>query len=186
MARSISGGIGPRHCCSTVKQDTARGGTSPTLRPSGREGTKRLATHRLWQEHVEYAAAVAADGLELGRRPDDLPGVLGLLSLASPGTCALRALRRATGAPLESEIVLDAAASVAWSLRTVFNTAEASTLISAESEEARWRAVLLYCADGCLQAVLDEYAHVLLESEGLQNTASDEAAADSRTPWSKP
>ena len=148
---------------------------------TGGEETARDDTS-LWQEHVEYAAAVAADGLELGRRPDDLPEVLGLLSMASPGTCALRALRRATGAPVESEIVLDAAASIAWSLRSIFNTAEASTLIAAESEEARWRAVLLHCADGCLQAVFDEFAHVLLESEGPQNSRRTKPRRDSPTP----
>lgn len=33
----------------------------------------------------------------------------------------------------------------------------------------------LHAADGCLQAVLDEYAHMLLESEGLQNKPAVEA-----------
>ena len=130
----------------------------------------------LWREHVALAASVVADGLSLGRRPADLADVVGLLAIAAPGVCALRALGRATGAALDNETVRDSAAWVGWSLRTIFNTAEASTLIATEREEVRWRSVILHAADGCLQAVLDEYAHMLLESEGLQARPDVEAA----------
>ena len=37
-------------------------------------------------------------------------------------------------------------------------------------------AVLDHSVDGCLQAVLDEYVHVLIESEGLQETCDRERA----------
>ena len=130
----------------------------------------------LWQEHVALAASTACDGLDLGRRPDDLAEVLGLMSVAAPAVCALRALGRATGASINDEVVRDAAARVAWAMRATFNTPEASMLISTESDEARWRGVLLHAVDGCLQAVLDEFAHVLVESEGLQHSTADDAA----------
>lgn len=130
-----------------------------------------------WDKHVTHAAEVARDGLELGRRPDDLAEVLGQMALAAPGVCALRALVRATGASMADGAVRSRAARVAWALRATFNTPEASTLLGIEREEARWRAVVLHAADGCLQAVLDEYAHVLLESEGLQDKPPLEAVA---------
>ena len=43
--------------------------------------------------------------------------------------------------------------------------------------EPYWRRVLEYCAAGCLQSVLDEYVHVLLESEGLIDTPPLKASA---------
>jgi len=41
-----------------------------------------------------------------------------------------------------------------------------------EGDESYWRQVAAYCVDGCLQAVLDEYVHLLTETEGL--TAKDD------------
>src|SRR5262249_38980186 len=41
-----------------------------------------------------------------------------------------------------------------------------------------WRSVLDYCAAGNLQAVMDEYAHVLVESLGLLGKTRDVIAAD--------
>ena len=44
--------------------------------------------------------------------------------------------------------------------------------------ETFWREVLRHCIDGDLQAVLDEYAHLLCESEGLTDKPAEEAAND--------
>jgi hypothetical protein len=43
-------------------------------------------------------------------------------------------------------------------------------------EEPYWRRALEYCAAGCLQSVLDEYVHMLVESEALTDTPREEAA----------
>ena len=43
--------------------------------------------------------------------------------------------------------------------------------------EPYWRRVLEYCAAGCLQSVLDEYVHMLIESEGLIETPTINASA---------
>ena len=128
----------------------------------------------LFADHVRAARDV--DSSSLGRRPEDLSRVLALLGVAGAGPCALRAVCRPTGLAWEETAARDAAARVAWALRTVFNSTEATMLVSIEHEEARWRGVLRYSADGGLQAVLDEYAHMLLEGEGLQNHPPDEAA----------
>ena len=37
-----------------------------------------------------------------------------------------------------------------------------------DPKEPYWRRVLEYCANGCLQAVVDEYSHYLCESMGLR------------------
>ena len=128
----------------------------------------------LFADHVR--AARDMDASALGRRPGDLSQVLALLGVAGAGPSALRAVCRPTGLALDNTAARDAAARVAWGLRTVFNSTEATMLVSIEHEEARWRGVLRYSADGCLQAVLDEYAHMLLEGEGLQNHPPSEAA----------
>ena len=43
--------------------------------------------------------------------------------------------------------------------------------------EPYWRRVLECCAAGCLQSVLDEYVHMLIESEGLIETPTINASA---------
>ncbi|WP_313405031.1 helicase-related protein [Aeromicrobium sp.] len=116
----------------------------------------------------------AADGvkeLQLGPRPDDLTEVLTTMAIAGPGVCALRALSRVTGGldALADPAIRDAAHRVAQGLRSLFNKPEIVALVRAGEDEAYWRAVLDHAADGCLQAVLDEYVHVLVESEGLQD-----------------
>lgn len=62
--------------------------------------------------------------------------------------------------------------------RPVFNSPEATALLRGiDQEEAHWRRVLNYCANGCLQSVLDEYAHILQESLGLLSKAPEIVAA---------
>ena len=124
-----------------------------------------------WSEHVEQAAEVARGEVELGRPPDDLVMAVARLAVAGPGVTALRAL--AGSAPGQTSTrdraVRVAAGSVAWSLRSLFNTPEATDLLRGldRAGGAYWTQALRYCLDGGLQAVLDEYVHVLRESEGL-------------------
>jgi len=59
--------------------------------------------------------------------------------------------------------------AVADGLRSLFNRPEIIALLRADDSEHYWRAVLQHGIDGCLQAVLDEYAHVLVEQCGLQD-----------------
>ena len=68
---------------------------------------------------------------------------------------------------LDDPALLTAAARIGMGFRTLFNQPEAQALLRAESEDHYWRAVLHHAATHDLQSVLDEYAHVLLESEGL-------------------
>jgi len=126
--------------------------------------------------HLRTATSVDLD--ELGRMPDDLVEVLSELALGGPGVCALRALARVTGGDraLEDAVVRDRAYLVAQGLRTLFNKPEIVALLRAGEDESYWRAVLEHSIDGGLQPVLDEYVHMLVESEGLQDKSSHERA----------
>lgn len=124
--------------------------------------------------HVDAARWLVPEGL--GRPPDDLIDVMARLALAGPGVVSLRALSRVTGGPtmLTDEAVRDGAARVAWALRSLFNLPEVTALV--RRSKAYWKAVLDYCVAGCLQAVLDEYAHVLVEWLGITDRQGAEIA----------
>jgi hypothetical protein len=88
----------------------------------------------------------------------------------------LRALSRGSGGEkaMEDTSLRNAAAQITWSLRSLFNLPEAMALIRGRNaSEPYWRRVLEYCADGCLQAVMDEYLHVLQESLGLLDKSTE-------------
>src|SRR5262249_40755815 len=126
------------------------------------------------QESRLAAHLRTADGvreLKLGPRPDDLDEVLAKIAIAGPGVCALRALSRVTGGAdaLKDVGIRDSAYRIAQGLRSLFNKPEIIVLLRSGEEDSYWRAVLDHSVDGCLQAVLDEYVHVLIESEGLQD-----------------
>jgi len=131
-------------------------------RADGGEDTSR------WKDHVEQARTLVSGNLSLGRPPKDLARVLASMALAGPGVAVLRALGRVAQDAEQSEL-RDASARVAWHLRSLFNLPETTSLLRSMADEGTpyWQSVLRYSVSGCLQAVFDEYAHVLTESLGL-------------------
>ena len=140
-------------------------------------------------EHVDewqsVGVAAAEGSVDLGRRPDDLAEVLAIAALAAPGVVALRALARVCrGADaLRDADVRSAAAGIAWSFRSFFNSPEAMAAIrghyAARTEDGHyWQLVLRYCLEGCLQAVMDEYVHILRESLGLVGESPQQVARE--------
>lgn len=140
--------------------------------------------------HLGVAEALATMGLDaaeqvreldLGPRPHDLEDVLISLAIASPAVVALRALSRVAG---DEDVLSDTelrigAYKIAQGLRGIFNKPEIVALLRSNGEdrdEAYWRRVLTHSEQGCLQSVLDEYAHVLVESEGLQEADASRRA----------
>ncbi|MBS1890791.1 MAG: helicase [Actinobacteria bacterium] len=128
-----------------------------------------------WADHFAQALEVAEDAPPLGSPPADLLQVLARLAIAGPGVAPLRALSLVAGdegAERDPEVRI-AAARVAWSLRTLFNTPEATDVLRGlrSSRSPYWDRVLDYCLHGCLQAVLDEFAHVLRDTQGLSSGA---------------
>ncbi len=146
-------------------------------------GAADVAESSALSAHVQAALAIVRaertpERSDLGTAPSDLADVVGLMALAAPGTCALRALWRVIDEDPDADEVdaQDGAARIAWGLRSLFNLPEAMYLLRSKSTPY-WQRVLEYSLDGCLQAVLDEYAHVLPEWLGVADRPSSEVAA---------
>ena len=122
-------------------------------------------------DHLDIARQADRGDLDLGRPPEDLGRVLALLAIAGPGNVALRALGRFTPtrrSPYANHEMRDQAALIAWGFRSLFNTPEVMNLIRGMIRSGPyWQKVLQYGADGCLQAVMDEYLHVARGWHGL-------------------
>jgi len=74
--------------------------------------------------------------------------------------------------------LLSAAGRVASALRALFNAPEVTAMVRGLDErEPYWLRVLEYCVNGCLQSVLDEYAHILVEGQGLAGRSPGEISA---------
>lgn len=131
-----------------------------------------------WSSHVERAAALLGPS-NLGSPPQDLQRVLAQMALAGPGITALRALWRWTAwSPEGYGEARDAAAKVAWRLRLMFDLPEVTWATRGEEPgDSYWRQVLRYCAEGGLQSVLDEYAHVLRDLENFANAEPSKVAS---------
>lgn len=127
----------------------------------------------IFSAHVDELDGISVESL--GAMPDDLADVFCDMALASPGICALRALHRtAPDLALDSPDLLGAAARIALGFRRLFNIPENVELLRklADGEgggtrPAYWRTVLKYGIEGNMQAMLDEYVHML--SRGAHN-----------------
>jgi formylglycine-generating enzyme required for sulfatase activity len=97
----------------------------------------------------------------LGPMPGDFPRVMAEMALGSPAVTALRSCSRLYGGKTWAKCV--SALSVANEFVNLFNKPEsvAAVRIAVRERLQYWRKVLWYCRDGCLQAVLDEYLHLL-------------------------
>jgi hypothetical protein len=127
--------------------------------------------------HLRHFAAAGSIEQPLGALPIDYAEVLAEQALGSPAICALRALGRiARDTPLTDPRLARAAGHVAQAFRSLFNRPEAALLLAAREDAGLpyWRQVLRYCAEGNLQAVLDEYAHLLVENLGLFDSTDSE------------
>lgn len=133
------------------------------------DGFRAIGGEDAWDDHVAALRKVAwKETLTGAAGHREIVSHLTDVALGSPAICALRALHRiAPDLAQDDPRLLTAAARVGMGFRTLFNQPEAQALLREESEDFYWRAVLRYCANQDLQAVLDEYVHVLLEAEGF-------------------
>jgi hypothetical protein len=140
-------------------------------------GLSALANEDAFREHVAELSRTASES-RFGAIADDLCELLVDVALGSPAVCALRALHRiAPDLAWDDPQLLSAAAHVAWSFRTLFNQRDAVALLRRGAEDRYWHRVLTYGAEHNLQATLDEFAHYLVESEGLVGCQSADRAA---------
>lgn len=127
-----------------------------------------------WSQHVDAAAHVYRHGLHLGRPPDDLVDVLALMAVASPAVASYRAVRGVLPTISEHSAQL-LAARLAWGMRHVFNAPEATAIVSAKDPDPPyWRATLRYALHGNVQAMLDEWLHLLAEDAQAGRKPDDE------------
>lgn len=147
--------------------------------PSSASGDESDDEVGAWADHVALARRMLDQGVQgmgLGRVPRDLPEATALLGLCGPGSCALRSIARvlarlAGSRPNFSDAAArDAALRIAWGFRSLFNVPEVMSLLrgpSTSTDEVYWRRAAEEGLNGNLQAVLDEYVHLLLEWLGL-------------------
>jgi hypothetical protein len=93
--------------------------------------------------------------------PGNIPEVLAEMALGSPAIAAARSFCRLYKADSSAACIL--ALSVANEFVNLFNKPEAVAAVrmAVEGRLPYWHKSLRYCRDGCLQAVLDEYLHLL-------------------------
>ena len=86
----------------------------------------------------------------------------------APGSIAYRALKGAASAEATDAGIWNAAWVLSLGLRSLFSRPDAAALLDTVGTPGAhyWSAVLDYCADGNLQAVIDEYVHQLRSELG--------------------
>ena len=131
-------------------------------------GLLRLGAEDAWGDHVRALRKAVGARRVGGTVPDTALNLLVDLALGSPAICALRALRRiAPTLEWDDPTLLTAAARVAWGFRTLYNQHDSVALLRRESDDRYWHSAISHGARNNLQAILDEYVHCLVESEGL-------------------
>ncbi|MCR1767720.1 helicase-related protein [Burkholderia glumae] len=145
----------PRGACRRWLDDF-RGNPGQSTDTSGRRGMIDAMCERL-----ENPA------LDLGPMPDDLPSFLAKLAIAGPAVSLLTSLERTWG---KNDRGLARLAGVgAIDFVQVFNSPEGRRILKVSRRDRQipfWMTALDYCVTGNLQAMFDEYLH-LLHSNGL-------------------
>lgn len=107
---------------------------------------------------------------KLGKIPKDIIDVLTNMCIASPANCCLRIFN---SAPISFDI--------ANNFIKYFNSPEATAIIdlavkkSDDEGSNHWKNTLVYCKQGNIQAMLDEYIHLITKGKGIPtgNTEDD-------------
>jgi Helicase conserved C-terminal domain len=153
--------VGCKQLASWLRSDDAQ--RVVTVRGEGSEPLEGREAGDAWVMHLERAAQIVEEPSQLGKPPADLMRMAALVALGSPAIAAVRAINR-VAPDAAREVVRLRAMKVADALRGMFNWPEIVPLIRATNRTTRyWEDTLRYCVNGNLQAVLDEYAHVLNE-----------------------
>ncbi len=117
--------------------------------------------------HVEEALRLRSHGADAPAAA--VAPTVAALAAHSPANIAWRALSRVADDTVDEAQLWEAAAVLASGLRSLFNRPDVLLLLEHLHEQgAYWQKVLRYCADGNLQAVLDEHVHHLALAEGLR------------------
>ena len=126
------------------------------------EYAERSAYNKHLLKLEEYYSS--KEELMLGKMPDDLVDTLVNIALGSPAVCISRTF----------DLSGEKATDIAGIILSNFNTTEATAIVElaygkGKNDNYHWQNVLRYCKDGCIQAVFDEYYHMLSDSFSLAN-----------------
>ncbi|BBB08944.1 helicase-related protein [Sphingopyxis sp. EG6] len=140
--------------------------------------------HDAHDEHGAMARTIEAirqalDSVDHHGDPDprDILDKLAEFALGSPATCALRALARlCPELQIDDPALVGAAMVVALGFRSLYNQPESRALLEEASPLNYWRQVNAHSAQHDLAAVLDEYLHLVLESERAEQVDAPERA----------
>tara|TARA_R110002167_G_scaffold234711_1_gene439992 strand:- start:340 stop:3585 length:3246 start_codon:yes stop_codon:yes gene_type:complete len=97
---------------------------------------------------------------QLGPIPSDIYKYLAELAIASPAICITRSISLK-----DKEVNTGSISHAALGFISLFNKIESENTIKKKyAGQDYWRSIIKYCADGNLQAVIDEYCHLLFDS----------------------
>lgn len=99
----------------------------------------------------------------LGRKPDDLLDVLTDMAIASPAITINRTYQRycRKGQSFPSYMPSQIAKIFINRMNTPESTATVELACGKKSDDAHWQNMLTYCKHGNIQAMFDEYAHII-------------------------
>lgn len=112
---------------------------------------------------------------QLGQPPADLLEVVAQQVIGSPAVASLRVLLERNAPGLPSPETVAAAVMIADGFRKFFNRPETAAAIRVSRPETDAFAILNYCVDGNLTAVLREYRHVVTESQSLHAASPEQS-----------
>ena len=123
---------------------------------------KGFQTHLAALQDLYYETHSEKGG-NLGRRPADLLDVLTDMAIASPAVCVNRTYKRylRKGELFESWLPSRLARVFINRMNSPESTAVVELACGRKSEDAHWQNLLTYCKQGNLQAVFDEYVHLI-------------------------
>lgn len=115
---------------------------------------------------------LADDDFALGDFPQDLAEHLAVMALGSPAVVCLRSLSRLSS-DLAPEQAMIHASQLASGFLEMYNKPESISAIRlCGTEGFFWQQALVYGAQGCLHAMVDEYLHMLMEQTGSLEAAA--------------
>ena len=141
----------------------------------GEDGISSDRGNKAFSLHVSRLLELITQGdkLSLGPMPEDLADTLVNMTLGSPAVCVYRSNRK--------NVIY--ATALAKTFLNYFNTTESTAVIQLAAEQYRaesqddsvyWKDVLLYCKNGCFQAMFDEYRHLISDAAGFSSASQKE------------
>lgn len=129
---------------------------------------------------------------DLGEMPEDLARYLAELALGSPAICSYRALEQT----YPGKVRVDHGGRVAMAFVSLFNSVAGSAVIKSIGDvdghvgsrggrtPRYWWSILRYCAEGGVQAMLEEYCYMLSAAKGVDMAVESITGALRITPSS--